>query len=98
MAMKAAKDRLLLQHVPGENMQQSCEGISIRVKGIELRSHAFQLICVQKMLQAVINAEKSRYVQARKVRWSSSDYYFCVVHPLLPSLPPSFHKRFAALS
>lgn len=29
--------KMMLQNVPGENTQQSCEGISIRVKGIELR-------------------------------------------------------------
>lgn len=31
----------MLQHVPGEDVQQSCEGISIRVKDIELRSYNF---------------------------------------------------------
>lgn len=46
MAMKTAKDHA--PNVLGENMQQNCEGI--RVKGIELRSYAFLLSCVQKIL------------------------------------------------
>lgn len=40
----------MLQNVPSENMQQSYEGNRIRVKGMELSSYAFLLICVQKIL------------------------------------------------
>lgn len=41
---------MILQNVPGKNLHQNWEGISIRVKGIGLRRlYVFLLTCVQKM-------------------------------------------------
>lgn len=42
--------KMMLQHIPGENMQQSYEGISIMVKSIKFRSYGFLLICVAKII------------------------------------------------